>query len=646
MFCLMFLVILFDSHIFFLRHADQTNFVMYIIMPKKYTSTIFQGLFVVLFLGFHWYILDLFPGYCCGRLPFGYLFKLIFFRILGIPSSPGGLPRNLPYLTAHFVGRDVDVDEILTKLQTFRMVVLLSIPGMGKTEVGIRVSHLLKERGDQFVTHIRVKSHQKLINICSEILDRLSSRTYSETDDFMSLAKRKLSERNIPTVIVLDNTENIQGEEFDEFARWLVKSAPNVTLIITTRRHVGFVSEDVFTFRLKPLDPDSSAKLLRSLVDDCSEEHSKELAKLCGGIPLLLVTCSDALNNCFSPEQLIQHLRNNPTQLFNNVNNTLKVFFDNFSDEVKRNLVLFSVFPSEFSAEDIQYLFEDSLHYQRVKTRMVKYALLQRDADEKMRMHPLVQAYFRTEKESLGMSDLWRTSQYKFNHHYLGLLRVLSKEFISKNSALVAIHKFRQQKANIMEALKNCLEDSSDLDDKYFVLDLINSTEVLDFVAKVLTPPKEFTALYQRCCDIAEASGDKKRHAESLNSLGAGLKRGKDSLYMFSVDDILLKYIITPGSELLERLALELNREENPEVKNWKHLAWKMKIPADVRRSFADVKLIRKSPTKEVLEWVAAHSTEKALSDVAKTLDEIQRNDTLQKISRHFSDTVDRYSLK
>ena len=197
-----------------------------------------------------------------------------------------------------------------------------------------------------------------------------------------------------------------------------------------------------------------------------------------------------------------------------------------------------------------------------------------------------------------------------------------------------------------MEALKNCLEDSSDLDDKHFVLDLINSTEVLDFVAKVLTPPKEFTALYQRCCDIAEASGDKKRHAESLNSLGAGLKRGKDSLYMFSVDDILLKYIITPGSELLERLALELNREENPEVKNWKHLAWKMKIPADVRRSFADVKLIRKSPTKEVLEWVAAHSTEKALSDVAKTLDEIQRNDTLQKISRHFSDTVDRYSLK
>ena len=56
--------------------------------------------------------------------------------------------------------------------------------------MGIRVSHLLKQRGDQFVTHIRVESHQKLINICSEILDRLNSRTYSETANFMSLAKR------------------------------------------------------------------------------------------------------------------------------------------------------------------------------------------------------------------------------------------------------------------------------------------------------------------------------------------------------------------------------------------------------------------------------------------------------------------------
>ena len=135
----------------------------------------------------------------------------------------------------------------------------------------------------------------------------MSSRTWSETADFISLAKRKLSKLDIPNVLVLDNTENIQGEEFDEFTEWLVKSAPNVKLIITTRKDVGLVSADVCRFPLKPLDTESSAKLLRSLVDDCSEEHSKELAKLCGGIPLLLVTCSDSYKG-FSPELLIQQL--------------------------------------------------------------------------------------------------------------------------------------------------------------------------------------------------------------------------------------------------------------------------------------------------------------------------------------------------
>ena len=44
-----------------------------------------------------------------------------------------------------------------------------------------------------------------------------------------------------------------------------------------------------------------------------------------------------------------------------------------------------------------------------------------------------------------------------------------------------------------------------------------------------------------------------------------------------------------------------------------------MKIPADVREAFADVKQIRKSPTKEVLEWLAAHSPEKSIKGRCKS---------------------------
>ena len=115
--------------------------------------------------------------------------------------------------------------------------------------------------------------------------------------------------------------------------------------------------------------------------------------------------------------------------------------------------------------------------------------------------------------------------------------------------------------------------------------------------------------------------------------------------FCFFVDDLLLKNIVTPGSKLLERLAQELNRGENSGVKNWRHLAWKMEIPADVRRALADVKQVRKSPTKVVLKWVAAHFPEKALSDVEKALDEIRRNDAVQIISNYFPNTIGRFSL-
>ena len=108
----------------------------------------------------------------------------------------------------------------------------------------------------------------------------------------------------------------------------------------------------------------------------------------------------------------------------------------------------------------------------------------------------------------------------------------------------------------------------------------------------------------------------------------------------FSTDEVLLKDVITPGSELLERMADKLDREEVPGVKNWTHLACKLNVPADVRREFGVAGQKRKSPTKEVLEWVAANFPDKTLSDVANALDKIQRNDAIQIISKQFPDVV------
>ena len=92
--------------------------------------------------------------------------------------------------------------------------------------------------------------------------------------------------------------------------------------------------------------------------------------------------------------------------------------------------------------------------------------------------------------------------------------------------------------------------------------------------------------------------------------------------------------------ELVETMAENLNREEVPGVKNWIHLAIKLNVPDDVRQEFGATEQKRKSPTKEVIQWVAVNLPEKTLSDVANALDRIQRNDAIQIISKQFPDTV------
>ena len=170
------------------------------------------------------------------------------------------------------------MEKIITKLRTdrLRMIVIISPPGMGKTQVSIRVSHLLKIR-ETGLSVIYVERLNKLTDICGEILDRLSNRSWSTSVDLISQAKRKLLELQEDTVIVLHNTEDVQGKEFDHFVEWLVKSAPKVQLIITTQQDIGFVSADVHKIQLEPLDAHVSAELLRKLEVSCSEKQVKDL---------------------------------------------------------------------------------------------------------------------------------------------------------------------------------------------------------------------------------------------------------------------------------------------------------------------------------------------------------------------------------
>ena len=285
---------------------------------------------------------------------------------------------------------------------------------------------------------------------------------------------------------------------------------------------MGFRSSNICKVRLDRLDSESSAKLLQDLVPNCEERHIKVLGNLCGGIPLVLVNCAGLLEEGFSPEDLVARLKKNPIPLFKtnaeDVYNALRQFVVNISENIKANLVRLSVFPSAFSVKDMKALFGDVLDPEAVKNTMIRRSLLRRIDNEKLVLHPLVRDFLKAERKLLNMEVVGEKAQHKFNQHYLELLETSSKQFISKKWSQNAIFTFRTEKANILEMFNNFLLEGGDK--KESCIDFANSTKVLDFLAKVLSPPSECVELYERCYHIAETSSDPRRLADSLTAVG------------------------------------------------------------------------------------------------------------------------------
>ena len=106
--------------------------------------------------------------------------------------------------------------------------------------------------------------------------------------------------------------------------------------------------------------------------------------------------------------------------------------------------------------------------------------------------------------------------------------------------------------------------------------------------------------------------------------------------FRVTADGDSVKDVMTPGSQLLQKMADRLDLEI-PAIKDWRHLACKLDVPVDVWRALEQK---RKSPTKEVMLWLAARHPDTTLKDLLKALANIQRYDAIQIITEQFPDTV------
>ena len=95
----------------------------------------------------------------------------------------------------------------------------------------------------------------------------------------------------------------------------------------------------------------------------------------------------------------------------------------------------------------------------------------------------------------------------------------------------------------------------------------------------------------------------------------------------------LVKNVLADGSELLSEIGERLNKEIRA-VKNWRNLAYRLKIPPETYSSFDTSKEKAKSPTKMMFQWLAKWKPDLNIGDLRKSIKAIDRFDVVEIVTK------------
>jgi non-specific serine/threonine protein kinase len=290
--------------------------------------------------------------------------------------------HNLPEQLTSFVGRDHEISEIDRLLVSTRLLTLTGAGGCGKTRLALRVAaaSLLRFKDGAWLVDLAPLSDPGLVTqAVATVLGVREGSTRSLGESVIE----HLRHREI--LLVLDNCEHLI-DACAELAAAIVRGAPNVRILATSREALGVSGETVRRVPSLSL-PEPSRSLSPEALLECEAarlfveratavdptfavdgQHVATIAEIChrlDGIPLAIELAA-ARANVLSVEQINVRLKDrfrlltggNRTSVARQrtLEATVDWSYDLLSDTERRLLCELSVFPGGWSleaAEDI-----------------------------------------------------------------------------------------------------------------------------------------------------------------------------------------------------------------------------------------------------------------------------------------------------
>lgn len=218
--------------------------------------------------------------------------------------------HQLPVEVAHFTGRSVELEKAIAILQQAQdegkfstLLAVSGAAGVGKSAFAIHVAHCIKYDLSeiQFYANLRGTENQPLEpqEILSSFLQLLgvgyllASASLAEQ---LSIYQRMLSGRRV--LIVLDNARDAAQ------VQPLLPDSPTCAVIVTSRQPLELPGTPL---KLEPLPPAEALELLQKVGHVPPLPAAKQLAMLCGCLPLALKITGGSLR---SQAQPLEHYAN------------------------------------------------------------------------------------------------------------------------------------------------------------------------------------------------------------------------------------------------------------------------------------------------------------------------------------------------
>ncbi len=226
----------------------------------------------------------------------------------------------LPEITTPFFGREAELEQLSQRLteRSYRLISLVGPGGIGKTRLAIQAARAQRDAFRDGVYFVPLEGVEKAAEIPTAIAEAMGITFMASAASPQTKMVQVLQDKQL--LLVIDNLEHVIDEGADYLLE-LMRTAPDIILLVTSRERLNAQMEDLFRLRGLPypdafddvtavhfaavrLFGDRAHRLRkRFLLDEDTLPHVVRICHLVEGLPLALELAATWIRD-FTAEQI------------------------------------------------------------------------------------------------------------------------------------------------------------------------------------------------------------------------------------------------------------------------------------------------------------------------------------------------------